>query len=386
MINRRSFLQKSVTGSIGLGFLNVPVAIGKNETSGFKTEELNAMTATAHAFMKKHNVPGLSVAIAKEERQVYASGFGLADKDRNESVTARHLFRIASVTKPITSVTIFRLIEKGKLKLSDRIFGRGGILGTDYGSPPFGPHIDEITVEHLLTHTAGGWQNDGRDPMFSHPVMNQKQLITWTLANQPLEFPPGEHYAYSNFGYCILGRVIEKLTGQSYAEAVQSLVLNPCGISTMRIGGNTLDERAPNEVVYYDQDGNSPYEMNVRRMDSHGGWLATPTDLTRFLIRVDGFAVKPDLLQAETIRTMTTASKADSGYAKGWCVNKYNNWWHMGSLPGTTTVMVRTSGQFCWAALTNTRKNNSTLNDDLDHLMWNMISQIHAWPSYDLFD
>jgi CubicO group peptidase (beta-lactamase class C family) len=222
--------------------------------------------------------------------------------------------------------------------------------------------------------------------MFSGPDMNHKQLITWTLANQPLEFPPGEHYAYSNFGYCILGRVIEKLTGQNYAAAVQALVLQPCGITTMRISGNTLAERAPNEVVYYDQDGGSPYNLNVRRMDSHGGWLASATDLTRFLVHVDGFAAKPDILSPETIRVMTTASKADAGYAKGWCVNQYHNWWHMGSLPGTTTVMVRTSGRFCWAALTNTRKNNSTLNDDLDHLMWDMVSKIRLWPAYDLFD
>lgn len=106
-MTRRSFLLQSLVGSAGLGLFNLPVATGENATEGLKTAELNAMTATAHAFMRKHSVPGLSVAIAKEERLVYASGFGLADKDRNESVTPRHLFRIASVTKPVTSATIF---------------------------------------------------------------------------------------------------------------------------------------------------------------------------------------------------------------------------------------------------------------------------------------
>lgn len=384
-MNRRSFLLTSLAGAAGLGLFNLPLASGENETEGFKADDVDAMTATARGFMKKHSVPGLSVAIARQERLVYASGFGLADRDRNEPVTTRHLFRIASVTKPITSATIFRLVEMGKLSLSDRVFGPGGVLGTDYGSPPYGPHIDEITVEHLLTHTAGGWQNDDRDPMFSHPAMDHKELIAWTLANQPLDFPPGAHFAYSNFGYCILGRIIEKLTGQGYAEGVQELVLRRCGITTMRISGNTLAGRAPNEVVYYDQDGDSPYGMNVRRMDSHGGWLATPSDLARFLVRVDGFPVKPDLLRPETIRVMTTASKANSNYAKGWFVNRFHNWWHMGSLPGTSTVMVRTSGRFCWAALTNTRKSNSSLNADLDHLTWDMVSKVHAWPSCDLF-
>src|ERR1019366_2839417 len=74
---------------------------------GFLPDELRAMEATAAAFMKKHQVPGLSVAIARKGRLVYADGYGLADKDRDEKVTPNHLFRIASVTKPITSATIF---------------------------------------------------------------------------------------------------------------------------------------------------------------------------------------------------------------------------------------------------------------------------------------
>jgi hypothetical protein len=66
-------------------------------------------------------------------------------------------------------------------------------------------------------------------------------------------------------------------------------------------------------------------------------------------------------------------------------VNKYNNWWHMGSLPGAITVMVRTSHQFCWAALANTRKPQSSLDTDLDRLMWDMTGNIKRWPEEELF-
>src|ERR1035441_4270086 len=363
-VSRRQFLFQALAGAAGIR----AVALADDKPTapclprdGFLPDELRAMEATAAAFMKKHAVPGLSVAIARKGRLVYADGYGLADKDRDEKVTTNHLFRIASVSKPITSATIFSLIEAGKLRLSDKVFGPGAVLGTAYGEPPYQPHIEELTLEHLLTHTAGGWQNDGRDPMFSYPGMNHRQLVTCTISHQPLTQPPGPHYAYSNFGYCVLGRVIEKLTARTYEEAVQERILRPCGISSMRISGNTLAERAEREVVYYDQDGEDPYGMNVRRMDSHGGWLATPTDLVRFLIRVDGFPTKPDILKPDPLQTMTTASAASPGYAKGWCVNKYHNWWHMGSLPGTITVMVRTSGQFCWAALTNTRDTKSPM-------------------------
>jgi CubicO group peptidase (beta-lactamase class C family) len=116
--------------------------------------------------MEKHSAPGLSVAISKDGRLVYARGFGLANKESGENVTPGHLFRIASVTKPITATTIFRLIECGRLRLSDKVFGPKGVLGTQYGRPTYRKYIEDIMIEHLLTYTAGGWPNDGRDPMF----------------------------------------------------------------------------------------------------------------------------------------------------------------------------------------------------------------------------
>src|SRR5207302_8810176 len=137
--------------------------------------ELDRMPTDITQFMHQFSVPGASVAIAKDGRLVYARGFGFADQARGEAVTPAHLFRIASVSKPITSAAIFTLIQQGRLHLSDRVFGRGGVLGTIYGTTPYGPHIEEITVQNLLEHTAGGWTNDGQDPMFSHPEMNQAQ-------------------------------------------------------------------------------------------------------------------------------------------------------------------------------------------------------------------
>ncbi len=151
------------------------------------------------------------------------------------------LFRIADVTMPITSVAIFTLIEQGKLNLTDKVFGASGILGTKYGKSPYGQYVTDITVDHLLTHTCGGWPADSTDPMYKDNSWDQAKLIGWTLENLPLANPPGEHWAFSNFGYCLLGRVIEQITGQPYAGYVQSAVLAPCGISGMRIAGNSLE-------------------------------------------------------------------------------------------------------------------------------------------------
>ena len=93
-------------------------------------------------------MPGVSIAIARQGRIAYVETFGFADSASKLAVAPRHQFRIASVSKPFTSVTIMRLMN-GKLKLSDKVFGQGSILGDDFGS---GPLVTDITVEHLLTH------------------------------------------------------------------------------------------------------------------------------------------------------------------------------------------------------------------------------------------
>ena len=326
------------------------------------------MEAVILEFMATHNVPGLSVAVAKDDRIVFARGFGLADKAAGEHVTVRSRFRIASISKPITAVAALRLVEEGALRLSDRVFGAEGLLGATYGTQPYKQHIEEITVENLLAHTSGGWQNDANDPMFQHPEMDHSQLISWTLDNTALEHAPGTNYAYSNFGYCLLGRIIEKLTGERYDDAVGRLVLRPCGVREMAIARCKAEERQQDEVVYYGHEDDAPYEPNITRMDSHGGWIASAEDLVRFAIHVNGFPQEPDILQPDTIRAMSTGSAANPGYALGWAVNEAGSWWHGGSLPGAATILLRTASGLCWAALANTR--SPGLGAELDKMMW----------------
>ncbi len=338
------------------------------------------MAAVAAAFMRKFDVPGMSVAIGRQGRLVYENPFGYANRESGERVSVSNLFRIASVTKPITATSIFMLIERGKLQQHERVFGDGGVLGRKFGSVPYKNGVEEITIDHLLTHTCGGWDNSNDDPMFENPGMDHAQLIAWTLDTKTLQNPPGTHYAYSNFGYCVLGRVVEEITGRPYRDFVQEEILGRCGIRDMRISGNTLAERFPEEVIYYGQNGDNPYDMNVTRMDSHGGWLATAGDLVRFLNHVDGFKSTPNILKSETIKAMTTPSPVHSGYARGWAVNNTPNWWHNGSLPGTATILVRTASGFCWAALANGRSvGQPDIGLALDNMVWDMVHEVRAW-------
>jgi len=281
-------------------------------------------------------------------------------------VTPTHLFRIASVSKPITSVAIFSLLEQDRLTLADKVFGSGGILESDYPIPSM-RFVSEITVDHLLTHTIGGWPNGRGDPMFSNNNMNYRELIAWTLENLRLAGSPGTKFAYSNFGYCLLGRIIEKITGQQYADYVRRSVLAPCGIVAMRIGGSSLAQRTHDEVVYYAGTGN-PYGINVSRLDSTGGWLASAIDLVDFAAHVDGFS--QNTLQPKTIAIMTTPSRVHPRYARGWGVIG-EDWWHDGGLPGTTSIITRTDSGLCLAALANSNQRNS--NAGMDRMARNML-------------
>ena len=324
-------------------------------------------------FMEKYSVPGLSLAISKDGELVYAKGYGYADQSTNEKVTPNSLFRIASISKPFTSVAIFQLIEEKKLSLRSKVFGDSGVLGNTYGKRPYAKDITNITIEELLQHTAGGWSNDMNDPMFTNPSMSAAELITWTIDKMPLRSEPGTNYAYSNFGYCVLGRVIEKISGLHYDDYVKKFILKKAGISDMEIGGNTLADRKPNEVIYYSQGGEDPYVFNVKRMDSHGGWIASATDLVKFTLSVDSFTTKPDILSGSSISLMTTPSSVNKNYACGWQVNDKHNWWHGGSLPGTTTEMVRAHNGYCWAILTNTRTWQQGFVQDMDQLVWQVL-------------
>ncbi|MEK0451086.1 MAG: hypothetical protein RL088_3354 [Verrucomicrobiota bacterium] len=329
-------------------------------------EENDAIRTLAEGFLREHGLPGLAIAFGRDGNVLYEAGFGLADAEGREAVSAKHRFRIASISKSITATAVMMAVEKKQLALDSRVFGPDGILGDAYGrSLP--ESVLAVTVDHLLLHTSGGWKNDAGDPMFKNPGMKHDELIAWTLANQKQTHPPGAHYAYSNFGYCVLGRVLEKVGGLSYAELIARDVFAKCGIRSMEIAGNTLAERKPDEVMHVSEPPEAAYAMNVARMDAHGGWIATAGDLVRFVSQL------PKLLGPDSIRKMTTAG-VNAGYARGWAVNKVPNWWHNGSLPGTATIMVHTAGGMCWAGLLNSRKGGN-----LDQLMWRIGRAVKAW-------
>lgn len=398
------------------------------QMTGKEVPELAALDEMMRKFLAEQEIPGASLAVAKDGRLVYARGFGWANVEKEEPVLPDNLFRIASISKPITAVVILQLVEQGKLKLSDKVFEiiKAKPPRAWDGKPD--PRLAEITIEQCLQHT-GGWDRDvSGDPMFKtveiaqafgrNPPASPEQVIGY-MHTQPLDFDPGTKYAYSNFGYCLLGRVIEKLTRKTYERATQELLLKPRGITEMRIGKTALEQQKADTVYFYTRDGEKtnsvvsrppgklvewPYGgWYLEAMDAHGGWLASAPDLVRFAVAIDQ-PEKSKILTPESIQTMFAPPpgkpwRDDNGqlqpvwYGLGWSVRNVDgsearNTWHTGSLDGTSTLLVRRHDGYSYAILFNTRqtKSGQRPSDLIDPLSYRTISEIATWPTHDLFE
>ena len=360
-----------------------------HRNGGMSPSNLSTIDTTINRYMQTNNIPGLSLAISRQGRLVYAKGFGLADQVANERVDPNHRFRIASVSKPITGAAAVLLQEHCSLNLDDTVFGPNAILGETFGTPPYSARERAITVRNLLHHTSG-WGTDG---IWQVTTTNPNDAINWQLDNTEPNFMPGINYNYMNVGYATVGRVIETVSGKSYEQFVQDELLTPSCITDMEIGGNSLAERKPREVVYYDTN---PYSLSPTRMDAHGGWIARPIDLLLLLRRMDGNTNHADLLSSDALTQMLTDSAATNsnnyglgaglgaGGATGWSGTP--NWGHNGSMNGSMAWMIYRSDGLGFALTINTRSADGPwpIGGIVDSLV-STLDAANAWPSYDLF-
>jgi N-acyl-D-amino-acid deacylase len=388
--------------------------------------ELAGLDRLIQAFLLNNKVPGAAVAVAHHGRVVYSRGFGLADLEAEAPVEPDSLFRVASLSKPITAVAVLRLVEHGKLKLDDRAFQVLDLRDPAGRPVPLAdPGLGEVTVRDLLRHT-GGWDSEpSGDPMF-RPVEIAKEfgmappagpgLIVRSMLGKPLDFHPGHRYAYSNFGYCVLGRLIEKVSGKSYEAFVRAEVLAPLGIRDIRLGKTLAEDRAPREVRYYDakrREGPGvvgptlgkkvplPYgAFYLEAMDAHGGWLASAEELVRFAAAFDDprhpRPLHPKGLAAMVERPEGLAgfrrdgSPRDAYYGLGWEVRPIGprgyNLWHLGRLDGTSTLLVHRFDGISWAVLFNTDADpqGRELAELIDPLLHPVIDSVRSWPAHEL--
>jgi CubicO group peptidase (beta-lactamase class C family) len=378
-----------------------------NQYSDFEGTEL--IDREVNAFIKRWKIEGASLAVTKYERLVYAKGFGTANKQTGEEVKPGHLFRIASVSKLITAVAIMKLYEEGQLELDDPVFGESGILNDSVFVNYVDPRVEEITVRHLLNHTAG-WSRYAGDPMFNTLLIARKMnvpapatidhIIQFTL-RRSLNYDPGTHFTYSNMGYAILGEIIERKSGMPYQDYVVMNLLKPIGIHDMHIGKSYYHEKYPNEVRYHSSageltapatDGSGEivpryYGGNdMELLGPAGGWVASAPELVKFMTAIDGFDGLPDILASETISMMSDPNIAGKGLY-GWKgSDRYGIWSRSGYLSGSSAFIVRQNNGVNWVVMTNTSTyKRSRIQRYISRLMFGSVSKVEQWPAIDLF-
>lgn len=347
-------------------------------------------------FMRRWRVPGASVAVMKNNQLIFSRGYGWADVDARQPVTADSVFRVGSVSKAITSVTVLKLAQEGKLHLDDNVFDILSDL-KPLNNHKINPQIYQITVRNLL-QMSSGWKTNVIDPMFgpwSIRMLNQLNSLNDAgvlppscetaarmMMSMPLQSKPGTTYSYSNINYCLLGLIVNKTSGmpygyQNYEGYVQQHILAPLGISNMRIGDTWLPNRAPNEVRYYSylsltnpndlmarmiQIDGLPYSGSqiLKKNFADGGWVASSIDLVKFLQAVNNHQIiSPQMKQVMLARPTYHLPKKTEGYfAMGWSVKYVNGrlyWMKTGSFTGTYAVIIQRDDGTSYAAVFNTK-------------------------------
>lgn len=378
-----------------------------NENSNLP--QFHPIDSAINQFIKKYNVIGLSIAISYKGNLIYAKGFGYSDYENRIKVEPKSLFRIASVSKLITAIAIMKLHEEKKLNLNDYVFGKKGILNDSIFLKYKDKRVEKITILHLLCHRSG-WSGRKLDPVLYPQLVAQEK--NWKLPlsiddailyqlSKPLSYNPGTVYSYSNFGYALLAKIIEKVSGLSYEEYIQKEILEPIGIYDMHIGNSYFKDRFPNEVKYYSgneqaitrlsYDGSAIVPVfdggyDLKLLSGAGGWIASAPELLRLITAIDGFNEKPDILSEESIRLMTASSDSVSYYL-GWRNgNEEGTWWRTGTLSGSIALVVRRPDNICYVVLMNTSVySRHNVHSILANYIHNSLNMVQNWPDYDLF-
>ncbi len=357
-------------------------------------------------FMRRWELKGVSFALMRDDSLIYAKGYGMANDTTECDVN--HVFRIASASKLLTATAIMKLCEGGYLSLDSQVFGEDGILNDSIFLDLQSKRAEEITVEHLLRHTAGFSSPHG-DPAFANYLVARSlgrelpltvdDMVLYATRNR-LRSRPGDRYDYSNLGYIILGKVVERVSQVEYESYVRDSILAPIGCYDIFIGRNFSENRAANEVKYYEvkeaeeveaYDGSGRKTMksdggnNVTLLAGAGGWVASPTELLRFVASINDCGVKENILSDESIRTMTYDSRNDKPI--GWATVRSGEWFRTGSMAGSTTMIKRQRDGYTWVFLCNSSAWIShRLSSYISSHISRAIDKVTQWPERDLFD
>ena len=252
-----------------------------------------------------HQIPGIAIGIVYDQELIWSRGYGFSDLHKRTPMTPSTLLRIGSVTKVFTATAILQLRDGGKLALDDPITRH---LSEFEIQNPFAD-APEITIWHLLTHTAG-LPREAAFPYWTDHEFPSRDEIVAAAAGQTLIYSPGTEYKYSNLGISLLGAIIEEASGKSYREFIESSILIPLGMDHSSVDPPV--GTADNLATAYTRrrpDGSRPtmdyYE--TRGMAAMGSIVSSVDDMARFAalhLRPGNSTADGEILSTSTLREM----------------------------------------------------------------------------------
>ena len=270
------------------------------------------------AQMENQHIPGLSLAVIRSGEAIRAGGYGFASLELSVPVTSETVFQIGSITKQFTATAVMMLVEEGKTGLEESVtHALEGLPAAWEG----------VTVRHLLDHTSGIKSFTGIPDVMARLTFlpTTRDEVLALVAEEPLEFAPGEQYAYNNTGYYLLGHIIEQVSGQPYADFLRERIFAPLEMNATRV--NDLKDILPNRACGYewaeDRWRNADH-ISMTWPFSAGALVSTTLDLAKW----DAVLGSERLLPKAVWERMWTPAILNDGmkvdYGFGWAVGDYH--------------------------------------------------------------
>lgn len=355
----------------------VPVGLNEKLSNSLsERREFEGLDKEMKRYLRKWEMKGASVAIMRNDSLIFAKGYGWADEEKEVKMEAGHILRMASVSKLITAIGIMKLQDEGRLNIKNKVFGPEGVMkDSDLDTLIRHSAYEHLTIEHLLRHQGGFY----RDPLFSSKdVMNQMRLDHPPTADdffrlilpKRLRYKPGTTHRYSNFGYLLLSRIIEHVTGKSYEQYIKEEILAPAGCYDMHIAGNYYEDRRENEVRYYTHRGEGQFieeytgsgnlversygGNNIPLLSGAGAWCGSTAELAKLVASIDGRDEVPDIISKKAVDQMIEYFD-QSTFSLGWNDTTPGvGWSRTGTFSGTSAIIKYFPDGECWIFISNT--------------------------------
>jgi D-alanyl-D-alanine carboxypeptidase len=328
----------------------------------------SAVDGVAQAAMQQQGIPGMTVALSKNGTMLYLQGYGVSDLTTRQATQPGAIFEIGSVTKQFTAALIMNLQEQGLLHVDDSI----SVYLPEYSFP------SAITLRMMLTHTSG-LADFTNFPQLGDWVRNgvSEATVLTAVSQQPLQFPPGTQYSYSNTNFFALGTIIEKLTGQSYAENLNQYIIQPLGLKSTYY---SLPPAGRSATGYTNNGaGLVPAILWNRSAAFAAGALSS--DIYDLVVW-DNALINGKVVSPASFKTMTASNgfaiPGGGSYGFGLALSTFNSRpiiWHNGQIGGFTaeTAVFLDSG-FAVVVLTNDQ------DADPDTVVLNIMSAVCNSP------